>query len=165
MVDTVNIEGFFLRTNMFDEICAIILQRLNSADDPAGAQPEWGLESSYDAFIAGNHKRKIAISKPVSGWVAGIESKEVVDFALLQHIGLSLAVDVIVYQISDSTGGCGHAVFSDGHVVETHFNDEASDPLAETRAIIRDFGIPFDVVMFREIAQAKSGNWRIMQKA
>jgi hypothetical protein len=159
-----NIEGFFVNTSSFDALYDIISEYLNSPDAPAGLHPNWGLESSYDAFLAGNPKRKIALSKPISGWIAGLESKEVVDFALLQRIGLTLEADVVVYQLSEITGECGHAIFSNGHVALSHFDDEAVDPIAQIRATIRCLGIPFDVIAFREVVQDKSGNWKIIQR-
>ena len=160
-----NVEGFFVRTNSFDALHDVVLQRLNSADDPIGMQPDWGLESSYDAILARNPKRKIALSKPQLGWIAGLESKEFIDFALMQLIGESLKTDVIVYQLSEITGGCGYTVFSNGHVATTHFDDDATDPLDQTRALIRDMGIPFDITTFREAARDDSGNWQVIQRS
>lgn len=160
-----NVEGFFVRTLSTLALREIVLRRLNSADDTPGSQPDWGLQTSYDAFIVGNAKRKIALSKPKSGWVAGIESKEVLDFSLLLEIGQSLATDVVAYQLSEITGGWGYAVYSNGRVEKSHFEEDAADPFAATRTSIGQLGIPFDLVMFREAAEDKTGNWEVIQRS
>lgn len=160
-----NIEGFFVRTMATAALHKIVEERIDSVDDRPGLQPDWGLEKSYDVFIAGNPKRKVAISKPREGWTAAIESKEVLDFALLQQIALSLGTDVVAYQLSESTGAYGYAVFSDGRLEKSRFYEESEDPLADTRKIIVELGIPFDVVMFREAAQDRSGDWEVIQKS
>ena len=165
MEDAMNIEGFFVRMTDTNAVRKIVEERINSADDPPGLQPDWGLEQSYDAFIVGNPTRKVAISRPKAGWIAAIESKEVLDFALLQRIGQSIGTDVVAYQISDSTGGCGYAVFRNGRLEESNFDEDAEDPLFNTRKIVADLGIPFDLVMFREAAQDKTGDWEVVQKS
>lgn len=159
-----NIEGFFVRTNETTALRKIIAERINSPDDATGMQPDWGLEQSYDAFIIGDLKRKLAISKPKNNWIAAIESKEVLDFALLQQIGLSIDADVVAYQISDSTGGCGYSIFRNGKVEDSDFDSNSEDPLSQTRKMLADLGIPFDIVMFREAAQNKNGDWEVIQK-
>jgi hypothetical protein len=165
MEDAMNIEGFFVRTTDSIAVRKIVEERINAADDAPGLKPDWGLEQSYDAFIVGNPQRKVAMSKPRAGWIAAIESKEVLDFALLQRIGQSVGTDVIAYQISDSTGGCGYAVFRNGRLEESNFDEDAEDPLSDTRKTVADLGIPFDLVMFREAAQDKTGDWEVIQKS
>lgn len=160
-----NLEGFFVRTTDTIAVRKIVEERINSADDAPGLQPYWGLEQSYDAFIVGDPKRKVAISKPKAGWIAAIESKEVLDFALLQRIGQTIGTDVIAFQISDSTGGCGYAVFRNGRLEKSHFDEDAQDPLSDTQKAVADLGIPFDIVMFRETLQSKSGDWEIIKKS
>ena len=158
------IQSFFVHTDSFELLRELIVERLNTADDSPGLQPHWGLESAYDAFIVGDPKRKVGICRPENGWIAGIESKEVVDFALLQRIHNVLKSDVVVVQLSEITGSCGHVVLSNGRIVAARFDEDSADPLADARATIRSFGIPFDVMTFREVAQDRSRRWELIQK-
>ncbi|HXK59518.1 MAG TPA: hypothetical protein PLP42_06430 [Acidobacteriota bacterium] len=79
-----NVELSFIRTENREALIELIASRLKSLPDPAGKQPKLGLPASYDLLLADEKKRKVVISPVETGWLAAVESKEVIDFALLQ---------------------------------------------------------------------------------
>jgi len=162
--NAVNVEAFFIRSQDIDQILQTVRERLESSDDPPGLQPKWGLESSYDVLLAGNRKRKIAISEPRNGWIAGIESKEVVDFALLKSIADRTRSDVVVFQISDVTGEAFAAIYREGQPPKMFENDPEQAPVTFAMEVLGEIGIPFDVVSFRELTSEKTWGWHILRR-
>lgn len=157
-----NVENAFVCTHDRESLLTQLASRLKAPADPKGMQPDWGLPSSYDALLAVDRKRKIGISPAKGGWFAIVESKEVVDFALLQSLGDKLHADIVVIQVSDVVGACGYALYRNGAVQEKYFSQADEDPLASARAFLRKSGIPLDVVTFREAVQLRSGGWTVL---
>ena len=77
-----NVEMSFVHTDSRSALLEIVASRLKESPDSLGKQPDWGVPSSYDVLLATERKRKIGVSPVQGGWVALVESNEVVDFAL-----------------------------------------------------------------------------------
>jgi hypothetical protein len=133
----------------------------NSSPPP---QPDWGLPSSFEPLLAKESKRKVAISPSRDGWIALIEAKEVVDFALAKTLSEELDTAVLIIQVSEVTGGAGYASAIRGQVLESVFNQEDDDPLASARNALTKYKVPFDAILFREAVQKTSEGWSIKQK-
>lgn len=158
-----NIEMFFLRTPDSDAARAVVEMRLKSLPDPPGKQPDLGLPSSYDALLANEKKRRVALSAVDSGgWVAGIESKEVVDFALMLQIAERLDADILVVQLSEVAGACGYASYSQRMLREHRFNESEKDPADAVRRHLKLNGVRTGLLTFREAVQSRSQGWRIV---
>ncbi|MFA6033001.1 MAG: hypothetical protein WC889_08895 [Myxococcota bacterium] len=157
-----NVENAFIRTEDREGLLNQLTARLKAPGDPKGVQPDWGLPSSYDALLAGERKRKIVVSPVQNGWVAIIESKEVIDFTLLQSTGDKLNTDIVAIQVSDVVGACGYALYRNGVVQDKFFSEEDEDPLASVRIYLKKCGIPFDVLTFREAVQLRSSGWTVL---
>jgi hypothetical protein len=157
-----NVEMSFVHTDSRDALLEKIASRLKGSPDSPGSQPDWGLPSSYDVLLAPERKRKIGVSPIQGGWVAVVESKEVVDFALLQSISITLKAEVIAIQVSDVTGSCGRALCRAGVVQEKYFSEDDEDPLTSTRSYLKNCGVPFDILTFREAIQLRSTGWVIL---
>ena len=128
------------------------------------AQPTWGLPSSYEPLLAKESKRKIVISPPKEGWIALIESKEVVDFGMAKVLSEKLDAAVLVIQLSEASGATGYASSVRGEMLESHFNEEDDDPLASIREVLKKYNIPFDATLFREAVQKTSEGWLVIKK-
>jgi hypothetical protein len=159
-----NVEMFFVKADYREDLMACIADRLRGFADPPNSQPDWGLERSYDVLLANEAKRKVAVSLPQDGWVAAIESKEVLDFALLQMISERLGTEVIACQLADVTGSCGYARCRSGQLVESRSCETDDDPLATLRAHLRERSVPHDLLTFREAVQRRSAGWEILQR-
>src|SRR5688572_2198556 len=157
----VNVEMFFVEATR-PEVEHVVRARLASPDDPPGMQPDIGLPTSYDVLIAGDRKRKVALSTEAGGWVAGIESKEVADFALLREMSAAIGTDVLAVQLSEVTGACGYVAWSGGEVTESYFSEEAEDPAGTMKSFLSRHDVPVQLLSFREAVQ---GRWLVVQKA
>ena len=156
-----NVEMFFIQTNAAPEVSDLIRQRINSQPDPANHQPDWGLPSSYDVLLTKEPKRKVALSPSLGGWIASIESKEVIDFALLQRLAEALKTKVIAVQLSEVSGYCGYAVCSSGTVTERHFSED-DDPGGTISEFLRRNRIRSGLISFREAVQMRDQGWVIL---
>ena len=157
-----NVEMAFTRTENRKSLLEKIKSRIQASPDAIGRQPDWGLPSSYDVLLAPARKRKVAVSPVQGGWVATIESKEVIDFALLQSVSDTMKSDVVAVQISDVLGACGYTFYRAGVVQENYFSEEDRNPLSNVRDYLKKCGIPFDVLTFREAVQMRSSGWSIL---
>ena len=157
-----NVEMSFVQTDNRETLLAQVASRLKTPPDSPGKQPDWGLPSSYDVLLAPERRRKVAVSPMQSGWVALVESKEVIDFAFLQSIGDTLKASVVAIQVSDVVGACGHALYRTGVVQEKYFSEHDDNPLATARSYLKKIGIPFDILTFREAIQLRSTGWAIL---
>jgi energy-converting hydrogenase Eha subunit C len=128
------------------------------------AQPTWGLLSSYEPLLAHEPKRKVAISSPREGWVALVESKEVVDFALAKALSEKLNTTILIVQLSEASGAAGYASAVCGEMMESQFNEEDADPLTTIRKVLKKYKVPFDATMFREAVQKTSEGWTVKKK-
>lgn len=157
-----NVEMFFIKTNSRDSLITILRERLNTPPDPAGKQPDWGLPASYDSVLLNEQKRKIAVSPNIGGWFSAIESKEVVDFALLQKISEQLRTDIIAIQLSEITGCCGYSYCENGKIIDSYFSEEDEDPLGTLLEYLKSHSISHSILMFREVVNLRSQGWSIV---
>lgn len=157
-----NVENLFVRCSDFDRVANVVEAHWH--DSSSTPQPDWGLPSSSGLLLAKEPKRKLGISAPLNGWVALVESKDVVDFALANTLSKSLDAIVIVIQLSESTGGVGYALVVSGKVMESEFHDEHNDPLAAVRDVLKKCAVRFDVIQFREVVPRRSQGWIMKQK-
>ena len=160
-----NVEMFFVKTDDRQAVIASIKKRLQSVADPQAQQPNWRLESSYDVLVAPDPKRKIAVSPVNEGWIAAIESKEVLDFALLQQISEETGSEVIACQLAGAIDSCGYARCCGGHLEETKWLENDPDPLGALRRYLRERDVPYDLMTFREAVQLRDAGWNIIQKS
>lgn len=160
-----NVEMFFVRTMDRDGLLRCVEERLRSPADQPNAQPDWGLESSYDVLVAADPKRKVAVSPVVDGWVAVVESKEVLDFRLLQGISAQLSAEVLACQLGEVTDSFCYARCIAGKVVEHSVRADLPDAFAAARHLLRQHSIPHDIVTFREAVQLRSTGWQILSKS
>ena len=132
-------------------------------DLAAGASGgQWMSRCSYDVVSADHANRRVAVSPPVNGWVAGIESTHVLDFELLRLLSQHLRADVLAVQVSEATGSCGYAWCLEGHLLEHHFSGNEPDPAGRIRRYLRLHGVTLDLLTFREAAQMHAYGWRIL---
>lgn len=158
-----NVEMFFVRTGERATLVDLISKRLHADPDEPGQQPDWGLESSYDVLLAPQKKRAVAVSPVHSGWIAAIESKEVLDFALLETISRILRVEVLAIQLSDVAGVCAHAHCVGGILQSSHVSEEENDLLGVLRRFLAGFGVPFDLLVFSEAVQLRERGWVVVR--
>ena len=157
-----NIEMFFVKTDNRNAVIGYIKNRLCVQPDLPGNQSEWGLESSYDILLANEPKRKVAISPVENGWIAGIESKEVLDFAMLQEISERLSCEIVVCQLANIADSCGYARCNCGQLVENSWSENDPDPLGTLRVYLRKQSIFFDLLTFREAVRLRDVGWEIL---
>jgi hypothetical protein len=158
-----NVEMFFVQSEMQTTVSELIRQRLRLPPDPAGQQPDCGLPSSYVVLLATDPKRTVAVSPPIGGWIAGVESKEVVDLSLLLHMSETLATHVIAVQLSEVTGSCGYALCVRGIVSEHRFSDDDPDPAGTVSQFLRRNGVQMGLVSFRDAVEMRSQSWVIIK--
>lgn len=155
-----NIENLFVKSADQAAVASIVERNLtNPPDDPG-----WELPSSYIPLLANDPKRKIAISPSKDGWIAIVESKEVVDFGMAKSLADELKGSIAIVQVSDATGEVGHLSYTQGSVMEQSFGEAVTDPLNDARDVLKRLEIPFDLMMFREVVQLASQGWSIKQR-
>jgi hypothetical protein len=157
-----NVEQFFVQSLDTQKVSDLIRQRIKLSPDAAGKQPDWGLPSSYDVVLAKDLKRKIALSSSVGGWMSGIESKEFVDFALLQYLSEALHTNVIAVQLSEVSGCCGYAMCSRGTVTERRFSEDDVDPAGVIALFLKRNGVQSGLISFKEAVRARDQGWQII---
>lgn len=157
-------ELFFVGTDQHDAVVQCVLERLNSPPDPQGKQPVWGLDNGYDLSLASGAERKVAISPVADGWIAGIESKQALDFKLLQTVSERLEAEVVACQISTSSNYYGYARCIAGKIVESKCCEDGDDPLLCVRSYLRTLGVPFGVITFPEAIRLRSVGWRVLKR-
>lgn len=159
---SLNVENLFVKCDNQAKVAELIETYWRNPSQPA--QPDWGLPSSFEPLLARESKRKVAISPARDGWVALVESKEVVDFALANALSETLDTTVLAIQLSESSGAVGYVSAARGHVLESQFNEEDDNPLLSVRSILREYKVPFDATLFREAVQRISEGWSVKQK-
>jgi hypothetical protein len=157
-----DVEMFFVKTEELDRVRELVARRIASPPDPAGKRQSWGLPVSYDIIVAGQGTRRVALSPPVNGWVAGVESHEVLDFELLRQLSAGLQADVLAIQLSEVTGSCGYAWCLEGDVLEYHFSGDDADPAGHIQRYLRLHGVTIDLVGFNEAAQLHHLGWQVL---
>lgn len=159
---SMNIENVFVRCHEQAKIAEIVEEYWrNPLRLP---QPDWGLPSSFHIILDRESNRKIAISPPTGGWIALVESKEVVDFALAGALSRGLGAFVLAIQVSEASGAAGYAVVSNGHLVESQFRQDDEDPLETIREVLKAHNVPFDPIGFGETVHQLKEGW-IVKKA
>jgi len=159
---SLNVENLFVKCDDQAKVAELVETYWRDPSQPA--QPDWGLPSSFEPLLAKEPKRKVAISPPRDGWLALIESKEVVDFALAKALSEKLDTTVLAIQLSEGSGAAGYASAVRGQVLESQFNEEDNAPLASVRAALQKYKVPFDATLFREAVQRISEGWSVKQK-
>ncbi len=155
-----NVENLFLRTGDQTTLAKIVERCLaNPSTDPG-----WELLSSYGPLLENDPKRKVAISPGKDGWFAIVESKEVVDFGMAKSLSDELGGMAVIIQVSDVTGELGYLSYAEGTVMDCEFGEAASEPLNDARSVLKNLGIPFDLMMFREVVQLDAQGWLIKQR-
>ena len=154
-----DVEMFFVKTRDVEPVADIIRRRLGLPPDDPGQQPNWGLPNSYDTIVAGHADRRVAISPVVAGWLAAVESKEVLDFELLRRLSDQLKTDVLAIQLSDVTASCGYAWCLDGYVLEQRFMGDTLDPYGTIRRYLRLHRVTNELLGFDEALQS---GWRVV---
>lgn len=156
-----NVEMFFVRAPQ-SHVVGLVRERLNSPADPVGTQPDWGLPSAYDSVMVDDPKRKVAISSPHGGWLSCVESKETLDFRLLQQLSDKLQTTVIAVQLYEVTGSLGYASCAEGSVTKHFFTEDAPDP----RGIVSDFlrlnGIGVRLASFSQAVRNRAEGWMVV---
>jgi hypothetical protein len=159
-----NVENAFIKSGNREAVLAFVTARLNAPPDGPGKQPKWALTSSYDMTIASDPKRKIAVSCVVGGWIAVVESRGAVDFALLQTLSESLETDVVTCQFYDTAGAYAYARCVSGRIAEAKSLDDVSDPLKAMRDYLGQLAVPFDLFTFAEAIRLREDGWVIMRR-
>jgi len=159
---SLNVENLFVECEDQTKVWEIIEAFWNNSPQPA--QPNWGLLSSFVPIQAKEVRRKVAVSPPRGGWLALIESKEVVDFALAKALSQRLATTVLAIQLYESSGAAGYVSAAHGQVLEAQFNEEEPDPLSSTRSVLKRYKVPFSPTLFREAIQRLAEGWTVKQR-
>jgi len=159
---SLNVENLFVKCDNQTKVAELVDVHWRNPSLPP--QPDWGLPSSFEPVLANEPKRKLVISPPRDGWVALIESKEVVDFALAKALSENLQTTVLAIQVSEASGAAGYASVVRGQVLESQFNADDDDPLATVRETLKKYKVPFDATLFREAIQRASEGWMVKQK-
>lgn len=155
-----NVENLFVNGGGQSAVANLVAQCLASPVE----QPDWELPSSYSPILVADPKRKVAISPETDGWIAIIESKEVVDFGMAKRLADELGGKAVIVQISDAIGALGKLIYQSGQVTVSSFDEYANDPLNDARSVLKDQKIPFDVFMFREVVRMVSNGWLVKQR-
>jgi hypothetical protein len=158
-----DVEMFFVKTEDLDGVCDLVARRIAAPPDASRGRESWGLPVSHDVIVAGHGTRQIAVSPPVNGWVAGIESREVLDFELLRHLSETLRSDVLAIQLSEVTGSCGYAWCLEGQILEHHFSGDDADPAGRIRRYLGLHGVTTELLGFGEASQSPHLGWRIVE--
>jgi|YelNatPaOPRAMG01_1025707.scaffolds.fasta_scaffold131109_2 hypothetical protein len=159
---SLNVENIFVKCDDQAKVVALVETYWRKPSQPA--QPDWGLPLSFETLLANEPKRKVAISPPRDGWIAVVESKEVVDFALAKELSEKLDTTVLVIQVAEGIGAAGYASAVRGQVLESDYTKESDDPLATVRYVLKKYKVPFDAILFREAVQRVSEGWAVRQK-
>lgn len=157
-----NIEMFFILAAKQEQVRKEVLLRLQSPVDPPHSQPDWGIKDSYDLLLANDKKRKVALSPAAGGWIAGIESKEILDLALLQTLSVNLSTTVVVVQLYEVVGACGYAKCDGGVLKESYFSEEDANPYGTIKGYLASNNVALPLVTFREAVGLRSSGWVIV---
>ena len=158
-----HIENFFVRTTQRELLRQYIIERLGAPVDPPGNQPAWGLESGYDIRLRPDLRRNIAISPVTSGWVAGVESRGMLDFALLRAISERIGTEVLACRVSTASDYFGLARCVNGNLVEARAAYEGEeDPVLVLREFLSGQSVPFDMITFPDAIKLCNDGWEIL---
>ena len=102
-----NIELAFIKSVEYGKVVEMVNERLNGSLRDIRFCSQMDVPDSYDAILANEVKRKVAISSPRNGWIAIIESKEVNDYAMLLQLSKKFQTEVLAILQSDVAGAWG----------------------------------------------------------
>jgi|SRR6266436_6221570 len=132
---SLNVENLFVKCEDQAKVAELVEEHWRN---PSQAdQPDLGVPSSFEVVQAKDPNRKVAISPPRDGWLALIESKDVIDFALAKAPSEKLGTSVLAIQLSEGSGAAGYASAMRGQVLESKFNEEDDAPLASVRSALK----------------------------
>lgn len=158
-----NIELAFIKSVENGRIVERVNERLNGSLRSIRLCSQMEVPDSYDAILASDKKRKVAISSSKKGWIAIIESKEVNDYTMLLQLSKEFQTEVLAIIQSDVAGTWGYVEMFEGKVVKSHFSeedDEIEDLLDDK---MNEKGIDIPLYMFREVVREKGNGWDIVQ--
>ncbi len=156
-----NVENLFVKCNDQAQVAEVVERHWRNPSPPT--QPDWGLPSSFEPLLAQEPKRKLSISPPQGGWIALVESKQIVDFALAKALSEQLETTVLTIQLFEISGESGYASAIHGQVLESQFG-ENDDPLGSVRNALKKYKVPYDPILFREAVQKTTEGWSVKQK-
>lgn len=158
-----NIELAFIKSVEYGKVVEMVNERLNGSLRDIRFCSQMDVPDSYDAILANEVKRKVAISSQRNGWIAIIESKEVNDYAMLLQLSKKFQTEVLAILQSDVAGAWGYVEMFKGKVIKNYFSeedDEIEDLIDEK---MNEKGIDIPIYMFREVIREKGEGWDIVQ--
>lgn len=158
-----NVEQAYIKSIEKERIIEIAKERLNGDLRDMRLCKQVGIPDSYEACLANNLKRKIAISSPKKGWITIIEAKEVNDYAMLLYISKELQTEVLAVLQSDAVGAWGYVEMLSGEVVKSYFSEEDDDIEELLDEKMKEKEIAEPLYMFREVVREKENGWEIVQ--
>lgn len=158
-----NIELAFMKSVENGRVVEMVNERLNGSLRDIRLCSQIDVPDSYDAILANDAKRKVAISSSRNGWIAIIESKEVNDYAMLLQLSKEFQTEVLAVLQSDVTGAWGYVEMFEGKVVKNYFSEEDDEieDLLEEKLDEKEICIP--LYMFREVVRERGNGWDIVQ--
>jgi len=157
-----NIEQAFIKHSEQEKVVEIVEERLNGKlKDEHFFVME--IPDSYDAILANNKKRKVAVSPSDNGWITVIESKEVNDYTMLMLISKELNTEVVAITQSDVVGAWGYVEINNGQVNRSYFSEDDEDIENLMEQKLKEKNIANILYMFREVVRKKDSGWKIIQ--
>ncbi len=158
-----NIELAFIKSVEYGKVVELVNERLNGSLRDIRFCSQMDVPDSYDAILANDVKRKVAISSSRNGWIAIIESKEVNDYAMLLQLSKEIQTEVLAILQSDVAGAWGYVEMFEGKVIKTYFSEEDDEieDLIDEKMNEKRIDIP--IYMFREVIREKGKGWDIVQ--
>lgn len=156
-----NVEQAYIKYNDTEKVITIVKQRLGGKLPNIALDEHLSDFDSYNTILAGNLKRKVALSVSKNGWITMIESKEVNDNALLLYISKELNTDVLSVVQSDITGTWGVVEMSKGSVISSYLSEEDDEIEGLIIGKLEEHSIDEPLHMFREVV--KNVDWTIIQ--
>jgi hypothetical protein len=154
----------FAEASNREAVLDLVSLRLSLSPDEPGKQPQWGLQSSYDIWLAHEPKRKVAVSPLRDGWIAVVESKGVLDFVMAQRISEVLKCRVVACQLAGTIDAWGYAYCEAGQLVESKWHENDADPLNSLRTHLQNTGVAHDLGTFRDAVRLRSEGWSIVER-
>lgn len=102
-------------------------------------------------------KWKVALSDPNQGWIQIIESRETTPPDVAQELSRKLTCVVICAQLYEVAGEIAWNVFENGTNTESFQSADCDDFHLEIHDALRKAGVPFQMLMFREVVTRKEG--------
>ena len=158
-----NFEQAYIKSENIEKVISIVERRLNGDLREMKAPIPADIPDSFEAFLASNLKRKIAVSEPSNGWITVVESKEVNDYSMLLAISMELNAKILSFAHYDSVGAWGFVEMVSGNISQNYFSEEDDDIEGCIERIKNENGIKNCVSFFREAVQSKDNTWRIVQ--